>query len=377
MLRGLTNGLEMTVINSTKSVIPGSNYITHYQKYVQQRTGNESVFIYNNNRDARVVAVRVATQIGFQLAEHYANMALDLAEYNTIYRLKHLVGEVRAKRALASQLAADQNRLANEAIVNAHRKKILDLQAKRVQSLVDERNSVDDDLGTFECQGGKKVVAMTPYGDKVAEALFIAFDGEDQVEVKRPVLDPQTGKYKDSTFNTQTRFFCDITPSVNQTTSKEIVLTKVQGRDYTRKELVSGGDITFSVSGEINSNAEGVYPDSQVQRFIEVMQHNGVLKVSHYLFRQFNVKQIIVQDFKLDQASFKNIQPYSFSCVAVEPDEDVTVTKDTITLINDILAGSENEGWYKEMLAQKKESINSSEASDNVSVIHTATENII
>ena len=63
------------------------------------------------------------------------------------------------------------------------------------------------------------------------------------------------------------------------------------------------------------------------------MQHNGVISVNNILFDQLNVSQILIQDFQLDTPVYQNIQPYSFTCVAVEPDEQ-SIIDDTIDIIN-------------------------------------------
>ena len=54
--------------------------------------------------------------------------------------------------------------------------------------------------------------------------------------------------------------FCDLGATVSSQSSNNLILTKVQGRDYSRKELVSGGDINFTVTGKIVSNYPDIYP---------------------------------------------------------------------------------------------------------------------
>lgn len=360
MLRGLGSGLTMSALNAAESTLSGSSYLTHYQKYVKSKNGGNTEFVYVNNRDSRSVAVRETSRLAFQLTEHYKNKIIDWAEYNTTYRLKHLAGYLKARKALESQKAASMSRLMEDRTNRAVREKILEKQKTNVQKLISEQFPENSDLGTLTCDGGKVVTAMTPYGDKVVDAMFLSFDGEDAVQVTVPVRNPSSGKYdKTDTFNTRTRFFYDLAPSVSQSTTKNVVLTKVQGRDQSRKELVSGGDAVFNVSGSINSDKDGVYPSVKVSRFIEIMQHNGVINVSHFLFRQFNVTRVVIQDFKLDAPTYKNIQPYSFTCVGVEPNDAVSVKADTISVINDVLASSGNEGWYKSMLATKLDRLNS------------------
>ncbi|MCD8080129.1 MAG: DUF6046 domain-containing protein [Bacteroides sp.] len=52
--------------------------------------------------------------------------------------------------------------------------------------------------------------------------------------------------------------FVDLQPQVKVTTKNNVVLTQVQGRDYTRKELVSGGDFEISINGLITSRYSDV-----------------------------------------------------------------------------------------------------------------------
>lgn len=151
------------------------------------------------------------------------------------------------------------------------------------------------------------------------------------------------------------KVFLDLGATVQMQSANNVVLTKVQGRDYSRKELISGGDVNFTVTGKIVSNYPDVYPYSEVSRFVTLMQHKGVLHVSNLLFHQFNVTQIIIKDFQMGQNSgFKNVQPYSFTCVGVEPDEQVAVVEDTIRTTNLNIAQMRKKGWTTKLLEQVK-----------------------
>lgn len=149
--------------------------------------------------------------------------------------------------------------------------------------------------------------------------------------------------------------FLDFGAIVQAKSGHNLVLTKVQGRDHSRKELISGDDVTFSVSGHIASNYPDVYPYEEVSKFITLMQHKGVIHVFNIMFQQFNVTQILIKDFQLSQnKGFKNIQPYSFTCVAVEPDEEVKVIEDTIQAADFAIESSPKRGWTKILLDQVK-----------------------
>ena len=219
--------------------------------------------------------------------------------------------------------------------------------------------------GRITADGGHTIIAKDKYGNAVPESLILFYDGDTDILVEdvKIVGDKQV---KDS-YTTKTICFIDINPDVAIQSSKNIVMTTVQGRDYTRKELVSGGDLNFTVTGEIVSNEEGVYPENDVKKFVQIMQYGGVVNVNHFQFKQFNVDKIIIKDFNMQNQEFKNIQPYTFTCVAVEPDEDVVVKSDTIAVINREIEVSPMSKWYKLILNNKYAEIVANAAASAVS----------
>lgn len=168
--------------------------------------------------------------------------------------------------------------------------------------------------------------------------------------------------------------FLDLGAIVQAQSSNNLVLTKVQGRDYSRKELISGGDVNFTVTGKIVSNYPDVYPYAEVSKFVTLMQHKGVIQVYNLLFQQFNVTQILIKDFQMGQnEGFKNVQPYSFTCVAVEPDNAVTVVEDTINATNLEIAQMQKKGWAKVLLDNVKKAA----ASQAAQMLESLTSNVI
>lgn len=113
----------------------------------------------------------------------------------------------------------------------------------------------------------------------------------------------------------------DMHAKVQVSTKNNIKQTVVVGRDYSRKELISGGDLEITVSGKLTSKYPDIYPESEVQKFIKLMQYKGVLKCYHTVLKQFNISQIIVTGFSMPTSEgIRNVQDYSFTCLAVEPD---------------------------------------------------------
>lgn len=245
------------------------------------------------------------------------------------------------------------------------RKTVLEQQKSNQVQLIRNRESQMKEWGCITADGGHTIIAKDKYGNAVPESLMLFYDGDTDILVEdvKIVGDKQV---KDS-YTTKTICFIDINPDVAIQSSKNIVMTTVQGRDYTRKELVSGGDLNFTVTGEIVSNEEGVYPENDVKKFIQIMQYGGVVNVNHFQFKQFNVDKIIIKDFNMQNQEFKNIQPYTFTCVAVEPDEDVVVKSDTIAVINREIEVSPMSKWYKLILNNKYAEIVANAAASSVS----------
>jgi hypothetical protein len=263
--------------------------------------------------------------------------------YKNVYLFEAKRAAIRASKELVRTLLEKRNTAASKAARDA----LLKQQQENNTKLIEAGTaSIAEDYGKLwincvECS--YEYVAKDISNRKVQEAMFLYYDLDTTYQLT----------VDDKTYNAYTLFHLDINPTVSVSSGKNIVQTTVQGRDYSRKELISGGDLTFTVEGEINSNEAGVYPTNDVAKFVELMQYNGILKVSNFMFGSFNVTQVIVKDYSLDQPTYKNIQPYKFTCVAVEPDEDVIITADTIRNINEVIASNNKSSWFNALLQDK------------------------
>ena len=119
--------------------------------------------------------------------------------------------------------------------------------------------------------------------------------------------------------------FVDLGPHVQVSSKNNVVLTTVQGRDYSRKEYVSGGDYEITISGRIASKYPDVYPEAEVSKFLKLMRHKGIIDCSNTILRQFKITQLIVLGYTLGTSDCRNVQPYQMQCVAVEPSEAIEV----------------------------------------------------
>lgn len=277
-----------------------------------------------------------------------------------------------AKQLTMSELEGQLNSLLpryRKHLESKQRQSVLEQQSANYQVIIENGQAQAQSWGSVTVEGGNTIIAKDRFGKVVPEALMLYYDDEDVHQVDD--ISYVNGKEVKNSYQTKTVVHIDLAPQITMSSSKNIVMTQVQGRDYTRKELVSGGDLKFTVNGMIVGNEDGVYPDNAVKKFIQIMQYNGILNVNFMMFEQLNVKRIIVTDYSLGAIQFKNIQPYTFSCVAVEPDEDVKITKDTIGVVNTDLATSPMSGWYKFILDSKLGEILSSTVMSQASSIST------
>ena len=119
--------------------------------------------------------------------------------------------------------------------------------------------------------------------------------------------------------------FVDLQPEVSVSSKNNILLTPVQGRDYSRKELISGGDLEISITGKITSKYPDVYPEAEVSKFLKLMQFKCAINCDNTILRQFKISKLIVLDYSLPAPTYRNVQPYTLHCVAVEPSESIEV----------------------------------------------------
>ena len=299
---------------------------------------------------SKVVTARVAQQIAMQMAE---------GEVNKLFP--------RLQRQLERAL----------------RDKVLkETKDNEYATLIKNGRVASDNYGSITTSdSGDTIVARDYLSRKVPEALILSYNDaqlteniiytfpkavktdvyriKEQSILKKLIESAHTIEHdfeheteEDITVETKDVIHIDLSAQVSLSTNKNLVLTPVQGRDFTRKELIAGGDLTFTVNGSVASHIPGVYPEAAVQRLIRIAQYKGVINVHHFIFDQFKVKKIIIKDFNLNNQEFKNIQPYSFTCVAIEADE-IQVKNDTIGAINQAIQLSPMNAWYQLVLNNK------------------------
>lgn len=210
-------------------------------------------------------------------------------------------------------------------------------------------------FGVMSVNDGKNtIVATDMYGNRCADALMLGIPVKNGIPINQKVrTDFSTGSlkpYGDNSFTSDTLVWWDCTAIITINSQKNLIVTKVNGRDYSRKELVSNGDVNISISGTISSNLPEVYPTSEIQKFIQIMQYKGPVRVNSQYLSQFGIDRIVIQDFNAPQKrGYKNIQEYTINAIGLQPDKETKVAKDTITTIDTAIMKNENEKdpWAK------------------------------
>lgn len=162
----------------------------------------------------------------------------------------------------------------------------------------------------------KKNYSDSIVGRTVADYLELSIGEEGMY------FDTATGKIEpNSKYGLVT--FVDLQPQVQVSSKNNVLLTTVQGRDYSRKEFISGGDMEININGKITSKYPDVYPEAEVSKFLKLMRYKGVIECDNTVLRQFKIDKLIVLNYSFPFSDCRNIQPYTLSCVAVEPSEAI------------------------------------------------------
>lgn len=223
--------------------------------------------------------------------------------------------------------------------------------------------------------GKDYVMAYDSFGNVCTDALMLSIPVSSPIRyVKTVSRDGGSYKYMETdeefsygasgqssaSFMSDHLVWYDTTALVSLSSDKDLVLTKVQGRDYTRKELVSNGDLSFSISGQICSEIPDVYPSDEVKKFYQIMRYKGVIEVNNQFLDQFGVSKIVIKSFNMpSREGYKSTQEYTFEAVGIQPDSEISVKEDAITIIDDNIseANSEETSKWSQLIAKRIEAL--------------------
>jgi len=229
-----------------------------------------------------------------------------------------------------------------------------------------ENEEDSEKYGKFPIENGEVIEALDDWGNVCCDALMLGIEVKDPIFVTQRSRTAEMKKVNggckldishDNIKNIKTNYLVwyDTTALITINSDKNIVVSRVQGRDYSRKELVSNGDIKFSVSGQITSGKPDVYPAKEIKKFIKIMQYKGIIKVNNEVLDQFGIEHIVITDFNItSKEGYKAVQNYTFNAIGLQPEKEIVINYDTITFIppkpmND---SSDDTGWESMLKSQ-------------------------
>lgn len=175
----------------------------------------------------------------------------------------------------------------------------------------------------------QKVWALDAEARVVRDSLILYYVGSksEKKSIKIPKVSSDetvatkddSGKIEQEDANTAYVFFCDLSPEIIMESSKNLVLTPVQGRNYTRKELISCGDMIFTIRGSAVSHNLYAYPKEEVASLLNIYLYGGIVEVNNMVLDNYGVKRLLIKSLHFDNQEYNNIQPYTMQCIAVEP----------------------------------------------------------
>ena len=218
--------------------------------------------------------------------------------------------------------------------------------------------------GKINVNNDTKPVAIKAYddwGNICPDALMLAIPVAQSIKMTTTIY--KNGTPVNEEITSDHLVWYDTTALINLSSDKNLILTQVSGRDYSRKELVSNGDLNFSVSGHITSRMPDIYPSSEVQKLRQILQYKGIIEVNNEFLDQWGVKKIVIKSFSFPSSEGnKSTQDYSFEAVGIQPDTEANVTEDTIKIIDYNIAvktdNSESLAW-KDLLSTQLDNLKS------------------
>jgi hypothetical protein len=101
---------------------------------------------------------------------------------------------------------------------------------------------------------------------------------------------------------------------------KNIVMTEIQGRDGSIKELVSNKDYQVQISGYLISNQINVAPIAEKNTLIKICNAKSSVEVVSSFLNDFGIFNLVIQSFQIEEIQGKrSIIGFSLSCVSDLP----------------------------------------------------------
>lgn len=101
---------------------------------------------------------------------------------------------------------------------------------------------------------------------------------------------------------------------------KNIVITEVQGRDGSIKELISNKDYQVQISGYLISHQINVAPIAEKNTLIRICNAKTSVEVVSSFLNDFGIYNLVIQSYQISEVQGKrSIIEFSLTCVSDQP----------------------------------------------------------
>ncbi len=104
--------------------------------------------------------------------------------------------------------------------------------------------------------------------------------------------------------------------------SKNIIRTKVQGRDGDVNEFISNGDYNLNIAGLIVSPDQLVFPEERLRTLLEIDDFAGSVAIASRFLSIFGIQNIVIDRIEVQQqAGFYHQVPFVMAARSEDPIE--------------------------------------------------------
>lgn len=177
--------------------------------------------------------------------------------------------------------------------------------------------------------------AALGYTPALAEAVNRVLQAKNEIEYNAAVYDatkeifygdtyfPELPKFMPLTFQKSGDIDQDLileSAVVEVRNSKNVVITEIQGRDGSIKELINNGDYQISIRGMFAFKGMD-WPRENVKLLRQYMELGSSIKVSHELLENLGIYEIVITDWDLPESAFINIVSFTIQALSDNPAE--------------------------------------------------------
>jgi hypothetical protein len=174
---------------------------------------------------------------------------------------------------------------------------------------------VKDNLVDVVYTGVNRIGASTYEPDEAIATSYLGTPIYSNLEI-------QNGQFKDVTTGDIVKYEGLRIDSVLFTVSREknMVVTEIQGRDGSIKELIANKDYTIQINGFLVSNKVNTAPINEKNALIKICNAKASIEVISSFLNDFGIYNMVIQNYSLAESQGKRSTiEFTLSCLSDTP----------------------------------------------------------